>query len=381
MKILMYDHSGCYNRGCEAIIRSTCAILGRYIPDVSFGLCSYCPESDIVLGDLPITVYDARCYPLKGLKRVGHSLSVRLLRSEDYYYKNAIADTVRTAREYDVCLLVGGDTFCYGNNEVARRLTAAFLGLGKKVFAWGCSVGEEDLTPEKIATLKSFTGVFTRESLSEEVLKKAGVERLYRFPDPAFNLETDAGNDLPEGKYFGFNVSSISAKHNPRIGDLSVRLLSFIERETDFTPLLVPHVIKKGDQNDHDVLAAILAHSDCRRAILLPGDLSAARYKGFISKCSVYMGARTHSLVAAYSSLVPAYALGYSIKAKGMAKDIFGEERYVADTSSLEGDALIDCAVELINDSEKIKSRLEAVIPKMKAESMSAGEKLRELIS
>lgn len=377
----MYDHSGCYNRGCEAIVRSTIAIIGRYIPDVSFGLCSYCPESDIVLGDLPVTVYDARCYPLRGLKRVGHSLSVRLLHSEDYYYKNALADTVRTAEEYDVCLLIGGDTFCYGNNEVARRLTAAFLGLGKKVFAWGCSVGEEDLTPEKIETLRSFTGVFTRESLSEAVLKNAGVERLYRFPDPAFNLGTDPDNDLPEGNYFGFNASSISAGHNPRIGDLAVRLLSFIEHETDLTPLLVPHVIKEGGQNDHDVLTQILAHSDSRRAVLLPGDLSASRYKGYISKCSVYMGARTHSLVAAYSSCVPAYALGYSIKAKGMAKDIFGAEKYVADTSSLEGDALIDCAKELINDSEQIKRRLEAVMPRMKADSMSAGEKLRELIS
>ena len=41
-------------------------------------------------------------------------------------------------------------------------------------------------------------------------------------------------------------------------------------------------------------------------------------------KSPALRGARTHAVIAAYSSGVPTLALGYSVKAKGLAEDIFG---------------------------------------------------------
>ena len=42
------------------------------------------------------------------------------------------------------------------------------------------------------------------------------------------------------------------------------------------------------------------------------------------------MGARTHSTIAAYSSGVPTLVIGYSVKSRGIATDLFGTtEGYV----------------------------------------------------
>ena len=172
MRFLLYDHSGCYNRGCEAIVRTTVAMLRRCFPDCAIGLCSYDAAQDQALCDIPeLTVFETRLHKPAGIKKLINAFYIKALHIERYYFKAALADTVRFARDYDVCLLIGGDTFCYGDNALVRSLTAQFKAMGKKVFAWGCSVGDTDLTAEKIATLQSMDGVFTRESLTEQVLK------------------------------------------------------------------------------------------------------------------------------------------------------------------------------------------------------------------
>ncbi len=53
---------------------------------------------------------------------------------------------------------------------------------------------------------------------------------------------------------------------------------------------------------------------------------NAKELKGYISRCRAFVGARTHSTIAAYSTGVPTLAIGYSVKARGIAKDLFGTE-------------------------------------------------------
>lgn len=54
-----------------------------------------------------------------------------------------------------------------------------------------------------------------------------------------------------------------------------------------------------------------------------------------ISKCHSFIGARTHAVISAYSTCVPAIALGYSIKSKGIAKDLNLPDELVVDTVTL----------------------------------------------
>ena len=60
--------------------------------------------------------------------------------------------------------------------------------------------------------------------------------------------------------------------------------------------------------------------------ILLPGTLNAIQVKGYIRRLRALVTARTHASIAGYSSSVPTLVIGYSIKAKGIARDLFGNE-------------------------------------------------------
>ena len=65
-------------------------------------------------------------------------------------------------------------------------------------------------------------------------------------------------------------------------------------------------------------------------------DHNAEELKGFIARCKYLVAARTHASIAAYSSKIPTLVVGYSIKAKGIAKDLFGtDEGYVVAVQSL----------------------------------------------
>jgi len=54
--------------------------------------------------------------------------------------------------------------------------------------------------------------------------------------------------------------------------------------------------------------------------------LTATQLKGYIARLSALITARTHASIAAYSTCVPTLVIGYSVKAKGIARDLFGEE-------------------------------------------------------
>jgi polysaccharide pyruvyl transferase WcaK-like protein len=68
-------------------------------------------------------------------------------------------------------------------------------------------------------------------------------------------------------------------------------------------------------------------------------DGSCCELKGYIARCRFFVGARTHATIAAYSSGVPTLVVGYSVKSRGIARDLFGtEENYVLPVQELKTD-------------------------------------------
>lgn len=382
MRVLLYDHSGCLNHGCEALVRTTVKIVENAFPDSEFGLCSYSPQEDMILADIPkLTVKGVQAQPLSFAQKCINISNVKLRHTYSYYYKAAYADTVEFAKDYDLCLIIGGDTFCYGNNELCRVLTAQFKKLGKKLVLWGCSIGEEDLMEEKLVTLRSLDGIFARESLTKEILEKNGIENVQLFPDPAFTLEKADVNfsEAHGNKTLGINLSPLVAKRTKNLGRAAAEFLYYIENKTDYVPVLVPHVMVPGN-NDYEFLAAIKKAAKSEKAILLPDNIGAREYKGYIAKTDMFMGARTHSIIGSYSSCVPAFAFGYSIKARGIAKDLFGEELCVRGVDKITGGAdLISCFEELCESKDKMKKILNEKIPGTVAAAHSAGEALKNI--
>lgn len=382
MKFLLFDHSGCLNRGCEAIVRSTVNILESAFPGSEYALMSFSPKSDIVLSDIPrLTVRGTAAQQLSFTDKYINAFYYKILHRSDYYFRAAYRDCINFAGDYDICLCIGGDTFCYGNNELCRNLIAQFKALGKKVVLWGCSIGEEDLTPEKIETLKTLDGIFARESLTKEVLENAGIGRVSLFADPALTLATEEA-ELEGEHLLGINLSPLVAEYCPDLAKYAARFLEKVEKGTRYTPVLIPHVtFESKDNNDYAFLKEIYDNADLSRTVLLPNNLSASQYKGYIKKCEMLIAARTHATIGAYSNGVPVFALSYSIKARGIAKDLFGRELCVKSIKSIRSaDDLFSCLCSLEDNAEKMREMLAEVIPEKKALAFSAGEALKEII-
>ena len=113
-------------------------------------------------------------------------------------------------------------------------------------------------------------------------------------------------------------------------------LIRYILNEPDYKIMLIPHDV--WNEND-DRLANQKLYEEFEQngRIALIDDCSCEELKYVISKCTLFVGARTHATIAAYSTGVPTLVVGYSVKAKGIAKDLFGtEEHYVLPVQNLQ---------------------------------------------
>ena len=95
----------------------------------------------------------------------------------------------------------------------------------------------------------------------------------------------------------------------------------------------------------------------------------------------MFIGARTHSTIAAYSSCVPTIVTGYSVKAKGIANDLFNtDHNFVLPVQNLSSDDdLINSFIWLSNNEDRIRKHLKDFIPEYKNKILSVKELIESL--
>ena len=110
-------------------------------------------------------------------------------------------------------------------------------------------------------------------------------------------------------------------------------------------------------------------------------DCNCMNLKGYIAGCRIFIGARTHSVIAAYSSCVPTLAVGYSIKAKGIAKDIFGSyDKYVVPVENMTGmESLLNAYRKITDSSEGIEKYLQKEMPTYRQKAVLALEAMKRV--
>ena len=86
----------------------------------------------------------------------------------------------------------------------------------------------------------------------------------------------------------------------------------------------------------------------------------------------MFVAARTHASIAAYSTFVPTLVVGYSVKAKGIALDLFGDyDDYVISVDELKDSTVLTRKFEyIIKHNNDIHDRLYNKVAEYK-ESMS----------
>ena len=384
-RLVMYLHGGSGNHGCEAIVNSTCHMLNE-IPMLLVtnsekedrhyslnGLCEILQERKIDENFPAHVLY----YVWRGLFHDPESFM--RYRFRDVLGKNAAP----------LYLSVGGDMYCY---EISRKeailANRTFRKTGAGTVLWGCSIEPELLKlPEVVEDMKRYTLITPRESITLQALADAGITENVRFyPDPAFSLKPEKA-PLPEafrkGKTIGLNISPLIA-HYEKEPDIAVRnyrsLIGHILETSDNSVALIPHVIWKNN-DDRETLAGLYRGYEENERVMLFDDMSCAQLKDVISNCRAFIGARTHATIAAYSCFVPTLVVGYSVKARGIARDLFGsEENYVLPVQTLqEPDALIEAYEWLMKEEEPIRARLEAIMPKYCGLAAQAGDEIRKL--
>ncbi len=380
----MFFHGGSRNRGCEAIVRSGVALIKAAHPTAKVDLASWQPETDKIIPMLDAVYLDER----KKIKPFSlpwfiSVFRIKFFKDENYAFRVYHDDVIKRINDYDVILSIGGDNYCYGEQPGIYEIDRCVKRAGKKLVLWGASIGDEDLSASKIEDLKLFDLILARESITKGILEKNGLTNVKLCADGAFTMEKE---ELPlpegwqEGNTLGFNFSPLVWKKNPASHQAAFDLIRHILATTDMTIAFTPHVIEPGNDDYACLMEFYDAFKATGRVLILPNDLNAIQYKGYISRMRFFIGARTHATIAAYSTLVPTMVLGYSVKSKGIATDIFGAEKLVLSLKDIsDSNKLIDKFEEMKREEQEIITTLANSIPEIKKMSHKAVEYLFDL--
>ena len=370
MNVLLYPHGGSGNHGCEAIVRSTLKITGANAilysnaveEDEKYQLNKLCTLKD---AQQPISRNSVLYW--KAL------FQNKVLGVKDAYDVVAFNPIFERSSWADFAFSIGGDNYCYGVPTFIYLINKELRKRNVKTILWGCSVEPDAIQGEMLEDLKGYTHIFARESLTYEAMKAKGIEQVSLFPDPAFLLER---KDLPlpegfqEGNTVGINVSPMVIGLEKEKGvtlQNYIELMKYIIKNTDMQIALIPHVV--WSHNDDRIPLQLLYNQfkDTGRVCLI-GDHSAEELKGYIARCRFMVVARTHASIAAYSEQVPTLVVGYSVKARGIAKDLFGtDENYVIPVQSLKSiNSLVEVFGFLVESEKAVLQMLNYVIPQYK---------------
>lgn len=393
-KLIMYMHAGSGNHGCEAIVNSVCHMVKE-----NTVLVSYRGEEDEVYSLQSLCeILQERSFPKNKAARAVSYFYRRLTGDEEslirYRYREVFKE-----KAAPLAISIGGDNYCYDNMLRDLRLTnAAFNRRGTKTVLLGCSIEPELLKRQEIMEdLSGYHAIIARESITCEALKEAfkkyhekckdkKIPKLYCYPDPAFIL---GKKELPLPAGFvtrntvGINVSPMVQSSESRSG-ITMKsyqsLIEFIIDHTDMQIALIPHVVWKNN-DDRIPLHELYERYVGTGRVLEIGDGTCEELKGYISRCRLFIGARTHATIAAYSSCVPTLVVGYSVKAKGIAMDLFGtDDHYVIPVQSLkEAGDLTNAFKWLMEQEDEIRARLKRIMPEYKERALLTGKEVDRL--
>lgn len=387
MRLVLYGNGSSGNHGCEAIVRGT---VKRFRADGNtFRIQSENPQEDKHYGlDALADVFPAKGKRKKDIRFLSAYAKLKLTGNytdmDGLYYLPGIDGAAAVS---DVALSVGGDNYCYGGTGIYAYLNQAYKKRGVKTVLWGCSIEPDVVVQKDVAKdLARYDLIVARESITYEAVKHVQKNTILA-PDPAFFMEQKAcGLDdrLRSGNVIGINISPMIISNEKASGmayENYKQLIRYILSETNATIALVPHVVWSSN-DDRTVLRQLYDDFDRDPRLVLVEDHTAPELKYIISQCSFFVGARTHATIAAYSSCVPTLVVGYSVKARGIARDLFGtEDGYVLPVQSLnESGQLTQTFRELYEKRMSVESHLQKIVPDYCASAGTAVNAIKELI-
>ncbi len=384
-RIVMYLHGGSGNHGCEAIVNSTCHMIEE-IPKL---LVTNSEQEDRHYSVEPLCdILQERKIAEHFFAHVWYYVWRKVFRDPESFMRYRFRE-VLGKNLAPLYLSIGGDMYCYElSKKEAITANSAFNRAGAKTVLWGCSLEPELLKePEVVEDMRRYALITPRESITAQALAAAGItENVKQFPDPAFALqpeEVKLPSGFREGNTIGINISPMIIRYEEKDGITIAnyrKLIDHILETTDCHIALIPHVMWKYNDDRLTIHELYSVYQGNERVVQFE-DMSCQKLKYVISKCRAFIGARTHATIAAYSSMVPTLVVGYSVKARGIAKDIFGTwEHYVLPVQTLlSPEELIEAFEWMMAGEGEIRKRLQEIMPAYCKRASEAGDELRRL--
>lgn len=374
-KILIYGVGPLSNRGCEALVNSTISQIDK---NVSISLATFDYKNDKDNFD-------------KRIKRVvNHHIDkesdfddeqrkkIKEFDSIKYDYNNYESvyqrDVVKEIENSDLCIHIGGDNYCYGANNWMYFVNDKAHELGRKTVLWGASLFDDITDLRLIENLKKYDLLMLRERTSYNAVKRfIDEEKLLLVPDPAFSLNSKKvklDSWYRGRKVLGLNLSPLTIKTDDNYNSI-IDFINYVLDKTDYSISLIPHVTLES-VSDMIILNRIREDfKDNDRIFLERTDYNCNQVKYVISQCDMLIAARTHASIAAYSTYVPTLVLGYSVKSRGIAEDLFGSyKKYVIPNDDLNFENLVSCFEYIDSNKEKIKKilidKMDTIVPEAK---------------
>ena len=385
MNLLLYPHGGSGNHGCEAIVRSTIQLFSQY----KTILFSIRPEQDYKVGLGKICIIEKESSPIRKISfsYLKAFLCYYVLHDKDAFEKIHFKPIISSITKDNLLLSIGGDNYCYGMPSYIYLINKICKRKQCKTILWGCSIEPESIKEDMLDDLKSYTHIFARESITYQALYEKGIRQVSLIPDPAFTLSCK-NLPLPQ-KFTEFNTVGINLSplimNNEKINGITLKnyiaLIRYILEHTDMQIALIPHVVWE-QNDDRKPLASLYQEFKGTGRVVFIADHNAEELKGFIARCRFLVAARTHASIAGYSTQVPTLIIGYSVKARGIARDLFGnEEHYVLPVQSLQKeDELVKKFQWLQVHEKEIRQHYQAFMPQYIGKLNELKTKLDELL-
>lgn len=394
-KVVILIGSYCYNKGSEALVKGTIEIVKRNIPDSEIVLSS---GEEVFSKDLNIPGVDRYVrrqsyYSGMSFNRIMANIYSKVLHNKKAADKVKYKNLIKECENADLVIVLGGDNYdkSYHMFDLMHSVNQLIKDTSKaKMVMYDVSLAADEIDEDIKNDFALFHAVTAREKCSLDCLQKELLQTVYYFPDPAFVMKSKE-IVLPEklipNDTIGVNVSSMVTESKYGGGydvvfEAYVKMIEWMIHNTPHNIMLIPHVMRNLDLK---VLRPIYEYfKECDRVFLIDNEnLNAQELKFLISQCRLYVGARTHSTIASYSSCVPTLVLGYSVKSIGIARDLFGsEEGYVISVKNLDNKNTLAKAFEnLYNNCDSIKMHLTNIMPQYIELAWQAGNVFGELVN
>jgi len=179
-------------------------------------------------------------------------------------------------------------------------------------------------------------------------------------------------------------ISDVNERYKKAIAEKAIVLDEVIERY-NVKIIFFPHCIGPGKNDDRLVardVIQLMKRKDMAKPIV--SDLGASELKGLIGQqCEVFIGERTHSVIAAMSQGIPSICITFPSdrRTHGIIGGMICQRDFIYNVERLNPIELLSLVDKLWSERPMIRKKLEDIMPLVKERALNSARLIQTLVS